>query len=52
MKLILPILLLLSGCDRLTVWQDLVDECDCPSNEREPTPPVPSPATTPDGRAA
>ena len=50
--LIFVVTMLIVGCDRLSQWQDLVEECDCPEENRTSSPPPPSPATTPDGRAA
>jgi len=47
-----------TGCDRLGNWQDLIDDCDCPTGGGggggggggAGGDPPPSPATTPDGR--
>jgi len=46
-----------TGCDRLCNWQDIIDDCDCPTGGGgggggggAGGDPPPSPATTPDGR--
>ena len=43
-----------TGCDRLGNWQDIIDDCDCPTGGGggggAGGDPPPSPATTPDGR--
>jgi len=46
-----------TGCDRLGNWQDLIDDCVCPTGGGgggggggAGGDPPPSPATTPDGR--
>jgi len=47
-----------TGCDRLSNWQDLIDDCVCPTGGAggggggggAGGDPPPSPATTPDGR--
>jgi hypothetical protein len=47
--------LMATGCDRLCNWQDIIDDCDCPTGGGGGGgggggDPPPSPATTPDGR--
>jgi hypothetical protein len=46
-----------TGCDRLGNWQDIIDDCHCPTGGGgggggggAGGDPPPSPATTPDGR--